>query len=65
MGFFDRLFGRGKKAAGDMKGDPSMRAEGAAQERKADAEDRAADLEGKAQDAREDAAQAQAKRENT
>jgi uncharacterized protein YjbJ (UPF0337 family) len=64
MGFLDKLLGRGKKATGDMKGDASMRAEGAAQERQADAEDRAADLENKAQDAREQAAQAQAKREN-
>jgi uncharacterized protein YjbJ (UPF0337 family) len=65
MGFLDKLFGRGKKAAGDIKGDASMRAEGAAQERQAEAEDRAADLEDKAQDEREQAAQAQAKRENT
>lgn len=67
MGFLDKLFGRGKKAAGDVKGDASMQAEGAAQEAKGASEDRAAELEGKAQDAREDAAQAQAQveRENT
>jgi uncharacterized protein YjbJ (UPF0337 family) len=65
MGFLDKLFGRGKKAAGDVKGDPSMRAEGAAQEAQADAEDRASDFENKAQDAREQAARAQADRENT
>jgi uncharacterized protein YjbJ (UPF0337 family) len=64
MGFLDKLLGRGKKATGDMKGDASMRAEGAAQERQAEAEDRAADLEDKAQDAREQAGQAQAEREN-
>lgn len=64
MGFLDKLLGRGKKAAGDVKGDPSMRAEGAAQEAQGAAEDRAADLEDKAQDARDQAAQAQAEREN-
>ena len=64
MGFLDKLLGRGKKATGDMKGDASMRAEGAAQEAQADAEDRAADFENKAQDAREQAAQAQTDREN-
>ena len=31
MGFLDRLLGRGKKAAGDLMGDSSMRREGAAQ----------------------------------
>jgi uncharacterized protein YjbJ (UPF0337 family) len=67
MGFLDKLLGRGKKATGDVKGDASMQAEGAAQEAKGAAEDRASDLEGKAQDARDEAAQAQARveRENT
>jgi uncharacterized protein YjbJ (UPF0337 family) len=65
MGFLDKLLGRGKKATGDVKGDASMRAEGAAQEAQADAEDRAADFENKAQDARDQAAQARADRENT
>jgi len=64
MGFLDKLLGRGKKATGDVKGDASMRAEGAAQEAQAEAEDRAADFENKAQDARDQAAQAQADREN-
>jgi uncharacterized protein YjbJ (UPF0337 family) len=65
MGFLDKLLGRGKKAAGDLKDDPSMRREGAAQEAQAEAQERAADLEAQAQDAREQAGQAQAKRENT
>ena len=41
MGLLDRLLGRGKKAAGDLMGDASMRREGAAQEREGAAEDRA------------------------
>ena len=44
MGFLDKLLGRGKKAAGDLTGDASMQQEGAAQERRAEAEARAADL---------------------
>ena len=33
MGLLDKILGRGKKAAGDVTGDASMRREGAAQER--------------------------------
>jgi uncharacterized protein YjbJ (UPF0337 family) len=64
MGFLDKLFGRGKKAAGDLTDDASMRAEGTAQEQKAVAQDKAADLEDKAQEAREQAAQARTDQEN-
>jgi uncharacterized protein YjbJ (UPF0337 family) len=35
MGLLDKLLGRGKKPAGDMMGDASMRHEGAAQEHEA------------------------------
>ena len=42
MGLLDKLLGRGKKAAGDVTGDSSMQAEGAAQERAANAEGLAA-----------------------
>ena len=42
MGLLDKILGRGKKAAGDVTGDSSLRREGAAQEREAAAEDRAA-----------------------
>src|SRR2546430_16092220 len=42
MGFLDRLLGRGKKAAGDLIGDASMRPEDAAQERAGPAGDPAA-----------------------
>jgi len=65
MGFLDRLLGRGKKTAGDMMGDSSMRREGAAQERQGAAEDRAAQHEEMAQEQRDQAAEARAERENT
>jgi uncharacterized protein YjbJ (UPF0337 family) len=63
MGLLDKLFGRGKKAAGDVTGDESMRAEGAAQERAGAAEDRAAEHEQQAQEQRDQAAQARAEQE--
>ena len=50
MGFLDKLLGRGKKAAGDMTGDESMRSEGAHQEAAGAAEDRAASAEQTAQE---------------
>ena len=56
MGLLDRLLGRGKKAAGDLMGDASMRREGAAQEREGAAEDRAAKHEEMAQEQRNQAA---------
>ncbi len=64
MGFLDKLLGRGKKAAGDVTGDASLRSEGVAQEREANAEDRAAQHEEMAQEQREQAAEAHAEREN-
>ena len=44
MGFLDKLLGRGKKAAGDVTGDSSLRSEGVHQERAGDAEDRAEEV---------------------
>jgi uncharacterized protein YjbJ (UPF0337 family) len=64
MGLLDKILGRGKKAAGDVMGDSSMRREGAAQEREAAAEDRAATHEELAAEQRQQAAQAHAEREN-
>jgi uncharacterized protein YjbJ (UPF0337 family) len=64
MGFLDKLLGRGKKAAGDVKGDESMRQEGVHQEREGMAEDRAEAAEEKAQAAREEAAEHRVEREN-
>ena len=65
MGLLDKLLGRGKKAAGDVMGDSSMRREGAAQEREGAAEDRAAQHEEMAQEQRQQAAEAHTERENT
>jgi uncharacterized protein YjbJ (UPF0337 family) len=39
MGLKDKLTGRLKQAAGDLKGDPSLRREGFDEERKAQAEE--------------------------
>ena len=65
MGLLDKMLGRGKKAAGDLMGDSSMRREGAAQEREGAAEERAGQHEEMAQEQRNQAAQAHAERENT
>jgi uncharacterized protein YjbJ (UPF0337 family) len=64
MGFLDKLLGRGKKAAGDMTGDASLRNEGMHQEKEGMAEDRASAAEDTAQEAREDAAEHHAERES-
>jgi uncharacterized protein YjbJ (UPF0337 family) len=65
MGLLDKILGRGKKAAGDVMGDSSMRREGAAQEREGAAEDRASQHEEMAQEQRQQAAKAHAERENS
>jgi uncharacterized protein YjbJ (UPF0337 family) len=57
MGFLDKLLGRGKKAAGDLTGDASLRREGMHQEHGAIADDRAAAAEEEAVEARTDAAE--------
>jgi uncharacterized protein YjbJ (UPF0337 family) len=64
MGLLDKILGRGKKAAGDVMGDSSLRREGMHQERQGLAEDRAAQHEGMAQENREQAAQERAEREH-
>jgi uncharacterized protein YjbJ (UPF0337 family) len=64
MGLLDKLMGRGKKAAGDITGDSSMRHEGMHQEQEGMAEDRAAAAEDQAQVAHEEAAEHRAEREN-
>jgi uncharacterized protein YjbJ (UPF0337 family) len=63
MGFLDKLLGRGKQAAGDLKGDTSMRREGMHQEREGMAEDQAETAEERAQEAREEAAEHRARRD--
>ena len=63
MGLLDKLLGRGKKAAGDLTGDASLRREGTAQERAGSAEDRVAQHEQMAQEQRDQAARARAEQE--
>lgn len=63
MGLLDKLLGRGKKTAGDLTGDSSLRREGVDQEQQGLAEERAENHEDKAQAAREEAAARKAKRE--
>ena len=65
MGLLDKLLGRGKKAAGDLAGDSSLRREGVHQEQQGLAEDRAETHEEKAQAAREEAAARKVEREST
>jgi len=57
MGFLDKLLGRGKKAAGDVTGDASLRSEGVHQEQAAAAEERAESYEEMAQSERTEAAE--------
>jgi uncharacterized protein YjbJ (UPF0337 family) len=64
VSFWDKLMGRGKKAAGDVADDPSLRREGAHQEAEGQAEDRASSAEESAQEARDEAAEHRAQREN-
>ena len=64
MSFLDKLLGRGKKAAGDVAGDSSLRNEGVHQEQEGMAEDRASAAEDQAQGAREEAAEHRAQRDN-
>ena len=64
MSFLDKLLGRGKKAAGDVAGDESLRREGEHQEQEGMAEDRAESAEETAQEAREEAAEHRAERDS-
>lgn len=63
MGLLDKLLGRGKKAAGDVAGDRSLRQEGVDQEQQGLAEESAEKHEEKAQEARTEAAARKAKRQ--
>ena len=55
MGFLDKLLGRGKKAAGDLAGDASLRREGMHQEQGAIADEHAEAHEEQATEARAEA----------
>ena len=63
MSWLDKLLGRGKKAAGDVTGDASMRREGMHQEQQGMAEERAASAEEVAQAERERAAEHRTERD--
>ena len=65
MGLMDKILGRGKKAAGDVMGDSSMRREGATQEREANAEERAERHEELASEQRQQAAEARVERDGS
>jgi uncharacterized protein YjbJ (UPF0337 family) len=62
MSFLDKILGRGKKAAGDLSGDDSMRRDGMHQEQEGMATERAESAEDRAQAERERAAEHHAER---
>jgi uncharacterized protein YjbJ (UPF0337 family) len=64
MSWLDKLLGRGKKTAGEMTGDSSMKSEGMHQEQAGMAEERAESAEEMAQEERQRAAEHQAQRDN-
>jgi uncharacterized protein YjbJ (UPF0337 family) len=49
MSIIDKIMGRGKKAAGDIAGDKSLRQEGARDEQKGQAKEQLADAQDQAQ----------------
>ncbi|HSS81805.1 MAG TPA: CsbD family protein [Gaiellaceae bacterium] len=65
MSFLDKIMGRGKKAAGDLTGDDSMRRDGMHQEKEGMASERAESAEDQAQAERERAAEHHAERSDT
>ena len=65
MGFLDKLLGRGKKAAGDVTGDSSLRQEGVHQEQAGLAEERAQAHEDLAQEERTEAAEHRAEEDQS
>ena len=65
MSFWDKIMGRGKKAAGDVTGDDSMRKDGMHQEQEGMASERAEGSEQQDQAERESAAEHHAERSDT
>lgn len=63
MRWLDKLLGRGKKTAGDVMGDSSMRREGVHQEQEGRAEERAGRHEELAEEERDRAAEHGAERD--
>jgi uncharacterized protein YjbJ (UPF0337 family) len=50
MSIIDKITGRAKKAAGDVADDPSLRREGAREERKGEAKEQLSNAQDKVQD---------------
>jgi uncharacterized protein YjbJ (UPF0337 family) len=50
MSIIDKITGRAKKAAGDLADDPSLRRQGAREERKGEAKEQLGDAQDRAQD---------------
>ena len=65
MSLWDRLMGRGKKAAGDLTGDKSMTSEGMHREQEGMAKERAEQAEDTAQQARDEAAEHRSERSDS
>jgi uncharacterized protein YjbJ (UPF0337 family) len=59
MGFLDKVLGRGKKAAGDVAGDPSLRREGRDEERKGEAKEDLSKAQERVEEKTEDVAEAE------
>ena len=53
MSIIDKITGRAKKAAGDLAGDPSLRRQGAREERKGEAKDELVREQERAEEARQ------------
>jgi uncharacterized protein YjbJ (UPF0337 family) len=65
MSWLDKLMGRGKKKAGEVTGDSSMKREGTHQEQEGMATERAESAEQMAQEERERAAEHRVERDQT
>ena len=56
MGLLDKITGRGKKAAGDLAGDSSLRREGRQEERKGEEKEKLADAQDRVEEKSQDVA---------
>ena len=56
MGIMDKITGRGKKAAGDLSGDSSLRREGRNEERKGEEKDKLNDAQDRVEEKSADVA---------
>jgi uncharacterized protein YjbJ (UPF0337 family) len=56
VSILDKITGRAKKAAGDLTGDPSMRAEGRREERKGEEKEKLAEAQDRVEEKAKDVA---------